>query len=85
MKYRSLIPGLTIFKTISWDVTLIRWYIYLGLYTHEVEWPSDMYYESDRRRSLSNAEELVMIIIIIIIIIMQINYASLQYRLIYHT
>jgi hypothetical protein len=21
----------------------LRWYIYLGLYTHEVGWPSDMY------------------------------------------
>jgi hypothetical protein len=38
-----LIPGLTIFKTIPWDVTLLRWYIYLGLYTHKVGWPSDMY------------------------------------------
>ena len=28
--------GLTIFKTIPWDVTLICWYIYLGLYIHEV-------------------------------------------------
>jgi hypothetical protein len=24
-------------------ITLIRWYIYLGLYTHEVGWPSDAY------------------------------------------
>jgi hypothetical protein len=37
------IPGLTIFKTIPWNVTLIRWYIYLGLFTHEVGWPSDVY------------------------------------------
>ena len=25
------------------DVTLVRWYIYLGLYIHEVGWPSDNY------------------------------------------
>jgi hypothetical protein len=41
--YEKSIPGLTIFKTIPFDVTLIRWYIYLGLYTQEVRWPSDMY------------------------------------------
>jgi hypothetical protein len=27
-----LLAGLTILQTIPWDVTLIRWYIYLGLY-----------------------------------------------------
>jgi len=31
---------LTILQTNPWDVTLIRWYIYLGLDTHEVGWPS---------------------------------------------
>jgi hypothetical protein len=36
-------PVLTIFKTIPGDVTLIRWYMYSGLYTHEVRCPSDNY------------------------------------------
>jgi hypothetical protein len=36
-------PWVTIFKTIPWDVTLIRWYIYLGLDIHEVGWPCDNY------------------------------------------
>jgi serine/threonine protein phosphatase PrpC len=35
--------ALTIFKTILQDITLIRCYIYLGLHTHEVGYPSDMY------------------------------------------
>jgi hypothetical protein len=34
-------------------------YTYLGLYTHEVGWPSDKYEESYRARPLSNAKELV--------------------------
>ena len=36
-------PSIDHLKTIIWGVTLIGWYIYLGLYTHEVGCPSDIF------------------------------------------
>jgi len=42
-EYGYSMNSTTFLQTIPWDVTLIRWYIYLGLYTLEVGCPSDNY------------------------------------------
>jgi hypothetical protein len=57
---------LTILQTTPWDVTLINWYIYLGLYTHKVGChPTTIEKVTELARIFNlKAKELVIIIII---------------------
>jgi hypothetical protein len=59
-------PRLTILQTNPWDLTLVRWYIYLGLYTHKVGCPADKYYACYGDRPILELKELVLIVSIIL-------------------